>query len=157
MIIWFFLELILNICNLVFFLLGSFWICFIDSVYFIVFVIWGFIGLVRIFGFKGVYNNLNWFFLFGFFVLVLVYIVIKVFFKVVWLRWVNMLIVLIGGFIMFFVFFVNNIMWFLVGMFFNGFIFRWKKMWWKWYNYFLFVVFDLGIVFMGILLWFIFD
>ncbi|PPD86018.1 hypothetical protein GOBAR_DD17068 [Gossypium barbadense] len=43
----------------------SLWTCPMDRVFFDVSVIWGFVGPRRIFGTKGEYSNVNWFFLSG--------------------------------------------------------------------------------------------
>ena len=154
---WFLLESIPNICNAALLPPGSPWTCPRDSVQFTASVVWGLIGPARTFGPQGLYNNLNWFFVMGIFAPVPVYIATKVFPKAAWLKSVNMPIILIGGLTMPPASPVNNIMWLSVGMFFNGFIFRRRKTWWKRYNYLLSAALDAGTAFMGILLWLVFD
>ncbi|KAG0591869.1 hypothetical protein KC19_1G207800 [Ceratodon purpureus] len=153
---WFLLDSIPNICNPALLPPGSPWTCPNDSVHFTASVIWGLIGPARTFGAQGIYNNLNWFFMVGIFAPIPVYIATKMFPKTTWLKWVNMPIILIGGLTMPPASPVNNIMWLSVGMFFNGFIFRRRKTWWKRYNYLLSAALDAGTAFMGILLWMVF-
>lgn len=154
---WYLLDAIPNICNPALLPPGSPWTCPNDSVQFTASVIWGLIGPSSTFGTRGIYGKLNWFFVIGIFAPVPIYIAVKVFPKATWLKWVNMPIILIGGLTMPPASPVNNVMWLSVGMFFNGFIFRRHKTWWKRYNYLLSAALDTGTAFMGLLLWVCFD
>ncbi|KAE8716749.1 Oligopeptide transporter 4 [Hibiscus syriacus] len=49
---------------------------------------------------------------------------------------------------------VNYNAWILVGTVFNFFVFRYKKQWWKRYNYILSAALDAGVAFMAIVLYF---
>jgi hypothetical protein len=49
---------------------------------------------------------------------------------------------------------VNYNSWVLIGIVFNFFVFRYRKMWWQRYNYILSAALDAGVAFMGVLLYF---
>ncbi|CAN6235620.1 unnamed protein product [Urochloa humidicola] len=48
---------------------------------------------------------------------------------------------------------VNYNSWLLIGIAFNFFVFRYRKRWWERYNYILSAALDVGVAFMGVLLY----
>ncbi|XP_071694164.1 oligopeptide transporter 4-like [Rutidosis leptorrhynchoides] len=130
------------------------WTCPNDHVFFDASVIWGLVGPKRIFGPLGNYGALNWFFLGGIIGPVIVWLCHKAFPKVSWIPLINLPVLLGATAYMPPAAAVNYNSWILVGTIFNFFVFRYRKMWWKRYNYILSAALDAGVAFMAVLLYF---
>ncbi|CAI9291744.1 unnamed protein product [Lactuca saligna] len=130
------------------------WTCPYDHVFFDASVIWGLVGPRRIFGPLGNYGALNWFFLGGFVGPIIVWLCHKAFPKVSWIPLINLPVLLGATAYMPPAAAVNYNTWILVGTIFNFFVFRYRKMWWKRYNYILSAALDAGVAFMAVLLYF---
>ncbi|XP_076899557.1 oligopeptide transporter 4-like [Bidens hawaiensis] len=130
------------------------WTCPNDHVFFDASVIWGLVGPRRIFGHLGHYGALNWFFLGGFVGPIIVWICHKMFPSVSWIPLINLPVLLGATAYMPPATAVNYNSWILVGAIFNFFVFRYRKMWWKRYNYILSAALDAGVAFMAVLLYF---
>ncbi|KAK1416045.1 hypothetical protein QVD17_31833 [Tagetes erecta] len=130
------------------------WTCPNDRVFFDASVIWGLVGPRRIFGPLGNYGALNWFFLGGFVGPILVWLCHKSFPNVSWIPLINLPVLLGATAYMPPAAAVNYNSWVLVGTIFNFFVFRYRKMWWKRYNYILSAALDAGVAFMAVLLYF---
>ncbi|KAL7595820.1 oligopeptide transporter 4 [Lactuca sativa] len=130
------------------------WTCPYDHVFFDASVIWGLVGPKRIFGSLGNYGALNWFFLGGFVGPIIVWLCHKAFPKVSWIPLINLPVLLGATAYMPPAAAVNYNSWILVGTIFNFFVFRYRKMWWKRYNYILSAALDAGVAFMAVLLYF---
>ncbi|KAD4386156.1 hypothetical protein E3N88_26325 [Mikania micrantha] len=130
------------------------WTCPNDHVFFDASVIWGLVGPKRIFGPLGNYGALNWFFLGGILGPVVVWLCHKLFPKVSWIPLINLPVLLGATAYMPPAAAVNYNSWILVGTIFNFFVFRYRKMWWKRYNYILSAALDAGVAFMAVLLYF---
>ncbi|KAI3689145.1 hypothetical protein L2E82_47094 [Cichorium intybus] len=130
------------------------WTCPYDHVFFDASVIWGLVGPRRIFGHLGNYGALNWFFLGGFVGPIIVWLCHKAFPNVSWIPLINLPVLLGATAYMPPAAAVNYNTWILVGTIFNFFVFRYRKMWWKRYNYILSAALDAGVAFMAVLLYF---
>lgn len=98
--------------------------CFGDIIFYDVLVIWGFIGFKCMFGSFGFYNVVNWFFLFGVLVLVLFWVLYKIFLDKKWIIYIYIFVFIGVIGMMFFVIVVNYILWFLIGYIFNYLVFK---------------------------------
>lgn len=150
---WWMLNSIPNICNIPE-NSPSPWTCPSDTVFFDASVIWGLVGPRRIFGDQGVYGALNWFFLGGAIASVMVWLAHKAFPKVWWLPYVNMPVLLGALANMPPATAVNYTSWIIVGTIFNYFVFKYRKEWWRKYNYVLSAALDAGLAFMAVILYF---
>ncbi|KAI7730945.1 hypothetical protein M8C21_002532 [Ambrosia artemisiifolia] len=130
------------------------WTCPNDHVFFDASVIWGLVGPRRIFGPLGNYGALNWFFLGGFLGPVVVWVCHLLFPKASWIPLINLPVLLGATAYMPPATAVNYNSWILVGTIFNFFVYRYRKMWWKRYNYILSAALDAGVAFMAVLLYF---
>ncbi|KVH99663.1 Oligopeptide transporter OPT superfamily [Cynara cardunculus var. scolymus] len=130
------------------------WTCPNDHVFFDASVIWGLVGPKRIFGPLGNYGSLNWFFLGGILGPVVVWLCHKAFPNVSWIPLINLPVLLGATAYMPPAAAVNYNTWILVGTIFNFFVFRYRKMWWKRYNYILSAALDAGVAFMAVVLYF---
>ncbi|KAJ7542017.1 hypothetical protein O6H91_10G085700 [Diphasiastrum complanatum] len=150
---WWLLTTIPNICNVDLLPYGSPWTCPGDTVFFDASVIWGLVGPKRLFGTLGLYKAMNWFFLFGFLAPIVMWLISKAFPKQKWMRLVNMPLVIGSGAVPP-ASSVNYVTWFVVGFFFNYYIYRYRKGWWQRHNYILSAGLDAGLAFMGVLAYF---
>ncbi|KAK1406696.1 hypothetical protein QVD17_38304 [Tagetes erecta] len=130
------------------------WTCPNDHVFFDASVIWGLVGPRRIFGPRGNYGDLNWFFVGGLLGPVVVWLCHKAFPNISWIPLINLPVLLGATAAMPPASAVNYNSWILVGTIFNFFVFRYRKMWWKKYNYILSAALDAGVAFMAVLLYF---
>ncbi|XP_039068652.1 oligopeptide transporter 4-like [Hibiscus syriacus] len=130
------------------------WTCPSDRVFFDASVIWGLVGPKRIFGSLGNYRSMNWFFVKGALGPVVVWLLHKTFPKRTWIPLINLPVLLGATGTMPPATPVNYNAWILVGTVFNFFVFRYKKQWWKRYNYILSAALDAGVAFMAIVLYF---
>ncbi|KAF7139165.1 hypothetical protein RHSIM_Rhsim07G0214400 [Rhododendron simsii] len=130
------------------------WTCPGDRVFFDASVIWGLVSPKRIFGSRGNYSALNWFFLGGALGPVLVWGLHKAFPKQKWITMINLPVLLGATAAMPPATTLNFNSWIFVGTIFNFFVFRYRKGWWQRYNYVLSAALDAGLAFMGVLLYF---
>ncbi|KAI3992869.1 hypothetical protein MKX01_034219 [Papaver californicum] len=151
---WYMLNSIPNICQDDLLLANSPWTCPQDRVFFDASVIWGLAGPRRIFGPDGNYIALNWFFLGGAVVPVLVYAMHKIFKKHTWIALINMPIILQATAVMPPASSINLHSWIVVGVIFNYFVFRYRKNWWQRYNYVLSAALEAGVAIMSLFIYF---
>ncbi|KAJ7547338.1 hypothetical protein O6H91_08G081100 [Diphasiastrum complanatum] len=150
---WWLLTSIHDICNTELLPSNSPWTCPGDAVFFDASIIWGLIGPKRVFGSLGMYNKLNWFFLFGALAPVPVWLLSKAFPHKTWIRSINMPVLIGASGIMPPASSVNFTAWFVVGFIFNYIIFKYRKGWWQRHNYVLSAALDAGLAFMGVVLY----
>lgn len=151
---WWMLTSVESICNVDALPPGSPWTCPKDRVAYDASVLWGLVGPKHLFGSLGIYKNLTWFFLLGAVLPFPFWVLSKVYPKARWITLVNIPVFLGGFSIMPPATPVNIFTWLIVGTFFNFYIFRFRKGWWKRYNYVLSAALDAGTAFMGVLLYF---
>ncbi|KAE9619664.1 putative oligopeptide transporter, OPT superfamily [Lupinus albus] len=151
---WWLLTSIKNICDETLLPEGSPWTCPNDSVFYNASIIWGVVGPQRMFTKDGVYPELNWFFLIGALAPVPVWLLARKFPNHKWIELINMPIILGGAGGIPPVRSVNYIMWGIVGIYFNFYVYRKFKAWWARHTYILSAALDAGIAFTGILLYF---
>ena len=148
------MESIPGICDTSLLPPGSPWTCSYDSTFYTASVIWGLVGPRRIFGNLGHYSNVNWWFLFGAFAPVLVWIAQKAFPQQKWIRLIHMPVLLGSTSMMPPASAVNFTSWIIVG-FISGFVvYRYRPAWWERYNYIFSGGLDAGTAFMTILVFF---
>ena len=143
-----------NICHEDLLPKGSPWTCPSDRVFFDASVIWGLVGPKRIFGSKGNYRALNWFFLGGAIGPIIVWLLHKAFPKQSWIPLINLPVLLGATGMMPPATPLNYNAWIFIGTIFNFFVFRYRKKWWQRYNYVLSAALDAGVAFMAVLLYF---
>ncbi|KAA8545686.1 hypothetical protein F0562_020863 [Nyssa sinensis] len=151
---WWLLNSIENICHDDLLPPNSPWTCPGDRVFFDASVIWGLVGPRRIFGTRGNYGAMNWFFLGGAVGPVVVWLFHRAFPKQSWIPLINLPVLLGATGSMPPATPLNYNAWILVGTIFNFFIFRYRKKWWQRYNYILSAALDAGVAFMAVLLYF---
>ncbi|KAL6275336.1 hypothetical protein ACE6H2_018937 [Prunus campanulata] len=151
---WWLLTTIEHICDPSKLPVGSPWTCPGDDVFYNASIIWGVIGPLRMFTDKGVYPELNWFFLIGFLAPVPVWLLSKQFPNQRWIKLINMPIILGATGYMPPARAVNYLTWLTVGIFFNFYVFRKYKGWWARHNYILSAALDAGVAFTAVLLYF---
>ncbi|XXG72609.1 hypothetical protein AAC387_Pa07g1670 [Persea americana] len=123
---------------------GSPWTCPGDDVFYNASIIWGVIGPRRMFGRLGLYTKMNWFFLIGLLLPLLVWAMSRMFPKAKWVTLINMPIVFGATALMPPARAVNYLCWGAVGIFFNFVVYRRYKGWWAKYNYVLSAGLDAG-------------
>lgn len=146
-----------NICNDQLLPADSPWTCPSDRVFFDASVIWGLVGPRRIFGPRGNYAALNWFFLGGALGPIIVWIFHKIYPGHTWIPLINLPVLLGATASMPPATAVNYNAWIVVGTVFNYFVYRYRKKWWERYNYILSAALDAGVAFMGVVLYFAVD
>eukprot|EP00252_Welwitschia_mirabilis_P012631 TRINITY_DN2789_c0_g3_i2.p1 TRINITY_DN2789_c0_g3~~TRINITY_DN2789_c0_g3_i2.p1 ORF type:complete len:739 (-),score=49.00 TRINITY_DN2789_c0_g3_i2:206-2422(-) len=151
---WWMLEYVDNICDTDVLPANSDWQCPKYKVQFDASVIWGLVGPRRLFGRHGLYRNLVWLFLVGALLPVPFWILTKLFPKQKWLALINIPIISYGFAGMPPATPANIASWIITGLIFNYFVFKYRKEWWKRYNYVLSAALDCGTAFMGVLLYF---
>ncbi|XP_019415635.1 PREDICTED: oligopeptide transporter 1-like [Lupinus angustifolius] len=151
---WWLLTSIPNICDETLLPEGSPWTCPNDTVFYNASIIWGVVGPQRMFTKDGVYPELNWFFLIGALAPVPVWLLARKFPNHKWIELINMPIIFGGAGGIPPVRSVNYIMWGIVGIFFNFYVYRKFKAWWARHTYILSAALDAGIAFTGVLLYF---
>ncbi|KAG6475641.1 oligopeptide transporter 4-like [Zingiber officinale] len=142
-----------NICDSNLLLANSPWKCPNYEIFYDASVIWGLVGPRRIFGPQGHYDSLNWFFLVGALGPVIVWGFHKRFPEKTWIPLINLPVILGAGSMMP-ASTINYMSWVAVGTVFNFFVYRYRKRWWKRYNYVLSAALDGGVAFMAVLLYF---
>ncbi|VFQ62270.1 unnamed protein product [Cuscuta campestris] len=150
---WWLLHSVDNICHQDK-LSNSPWTCPGDHVFFDASVIWGLVGPKRIFGSLGNYSALNWFFLGGLLGPVVVWLLHKAFPSQAWIPLINLPVLFGATNGMPPASSLNYTSWILVGTVFNFFVFRYRKRWWRRYNYILSAALDAGVAFMAVFLYF---
>ncbi|TQE08978.1 hypothetical protein C1H46_005361, partial [Malus baccata] len=150
---WWLLTTVKNICNTELLPDTSPWTCPGDSVFFNASVIWGLVGPKRIFGSRGLYGGLNWFFVVGALGPVIVWLFHKAFPRQKWIAYINPPVLFGSTAVMPPAITVNFNSWIVVGIVFNYFVFRYRKKWWQRYNYVLSAALDAGVAFMGVLIY----
>ncbi|XP_024156239.1 oligopeptide transporter 1 [Rosa chinensis] len=151
---WWLLHSIENICDVSKLPDGSPWTCPDDDVFYNASIIWGVVGPLRMFANKGIYPELNWFFLLGLLAPVPVWFFSKKFPNQKWIRLINMPIIIgaaqgippAGP--------VHYITYGAVAIFFNFYVYSKFKGWWARHNYILSAALDAGVAFAGVLLYF---
>ncbi|CAN4126992.1 unnamed protein product [Withania somnifera] len=127
---WWMLGSIENICDVEALHPDSPWTCTKFRVTFDASVIWR------------LYRNLVWLFLIGALPLVPIWVLSKTFPEKKWIPSINIPVISYG------------FAWLTTGMIFNYFVFKYRKEWWKKYNYVLSAALYDGTAFMGVLLFF---
>ncbi|CAL1353863.1 unnamed protein product [Linum trigynum] len=150
---WWILSSIQGICDPTKLPRGSPWTCPGYNVYYSASVIWGVVGPLRIFNVRGVYPQMNWFFLIGTFAPVPVWLLSRKFPEKKWIRMVYMPIVLTGMGGLLPAKPIHFWSWGVVGVFFNYYVYKKHKGWWARHTYILSAALDVGIAFMGLLLY----
>lgn len=151
---WWLLTSVENICQAHLLPSDSPWTCPGDRVIFDASVIWGLVGPMRIFGPRGNYSSMNWFFFGGAIGPLIVWLLHRSFPKQTWIPLINLPVLLGATAMMPPATSVNYNSWVLVGTIFNFFVFRYRKQWWQRYNYVLSAALDAGVAFMAVLLYF---
>ncbi|XP_068668348.1 oligopeptide transporter 3-like [Aristolochia californica] len=149
---WWMLGNIENICDIEGLHPDSPWTCPKFRVTFDASVIWGLVGPRRLFGPGGMYRNLVWLFLIGAFLPVPIWILSKMYPEKKWIPLINIPVISYGFAGMPPATPTNIASWLVTGTIFNYFVFRYRKSWWKKYNYILSAALDAGTAFMGVLL-----
>ncbi|KAG8365166.1 hypothetical protein BUALT_Bualt18G0076000 [Buddleja alternifolia] len=151
---WWLLTSIEHICDPALLPKGSPWTCPRDDVFYNASIIWGVIGPLRMFTNKGVYGNMNWWFLAGGILPVPFYLLARKFPEKKWIQLINVPLILASTMIMPPARAVNFIMWGIVGIFFNIYVFRVHKKWWARHAYVLAAALNAGLAFLGVILYF---
>ncbi|CAD6262472.1 unnamed protein product [Miscanthus lutarioriparius] len=152
---WWLLTTVPHICEKELLPEGSPWTCPGDHVFFDASVIWGLVGPRRIFGPLGYYNALNWFFLGGLILPAVVWLLARALpGHACWISLINLPVVLGATANMPPASPINYTAWCFVGTVFNFFVFRYRKAWWKRYNYVLSAAMDAGVAIMGVVIYF---
>ncbi|WOL00974.1 hypothetical protein Cni_G09687 [Canna indica] len=151
---WWMLENIENICDVDALHSDSPWTCPKYRVTFDASVIWGLIGPGRLFAHGGLYRNLVWLFLIGAVLPVPVWLLSKKYPEKKWIALINIPVITYGFAGMPPATPTNISSWLITGTIFNFFVFRYRKEWWKKYNYVLSAALDAGTACMGVLLFF---
>ncbi|XP_058114886.1 oligopeptide transporter 5-like [Magnolia sinica] len=151
---WWLLTTVENICDPSSLPDGSPWTCPGDAVFYSASVIWGLVGPLRMFGSLGVYDKVNWFFLIGAISPIPVYVLARLFPNQRWISLINMPVILGATGSMPPGRAVNYITYFVVGIFFNLYVYRKYRGWWARHNYILSAGLDAGVALMGVLMYY---
>lgn len=151
---WFLLNTVKNICDTSKLPPGSPWTCPNDNIHFTINIIWGLVGPNRVFGKLGHYSVLNYFFLIGFLLPIPFWLLAKAFPEKKWLKNIHIPLLLSGGNGIPPAHTVNYTMWGVVGIFFNYYIYKRHKNWWARHTYVMSAALDVGVAFMGMLIFF---
>ncbi|KAK8916637.1 Oligopeptide transporter 1 [Platanthera zijinensis] len=151
---WFVLDTVEHICEPSKLPQGSPWTCPSYNVTYNASIIWGLVGPMRMFGKLGHYSALNFFFLIGFLLPIPFWFLAKSFPQYKWLKYIHIPLLITGGSGIPPVHSVNYIMWGIVGIFFNHFVYKRHKIWWARHTYIMSAALEAGVAFMGILIFF---
>jgi OPT oligopeptide transporter protein len=124
-----------NICDIDFIHPDSPWACRKYRVTFDASLIWGFIGPAQLFGHNGLYHNLVWLFLVGALLPIPIWVLSKVYPQKKWIPLINIPVITYDFAGMPRATPTNIASWLITGTIFNFFVFRYRKQWWKKYNY----------------------
>ncbi|WZY81360.1 hypothetical protein YC2023_027744 [Brassica napus] len=149
---WWLMAEIPHLCDKSLLPPDSEWTCPMDRVFFDASVIWGLVGPRRMFGDLGEYSNINWFFLLGAIAPFLVWLATKAFPAQKWISNIHFPVILGATAMMPPAMVVNFTSWCIVAFIFGHFVFKYKREWWKKYNYVLSGGLDAGTAFMTILI-----
>ncbi|GAB2210968.1 hypothetical protein Droror1_Dr00016258 [Drosera rotundifolia] len=152
---WWMLGSSENICDVKALHPDSQWTCPKFRVTFDASVIWGLIGPRNLFGPGGLYRNLVWLFLIGAVLPVPVWVLSKIFPNNKWIPLINIPVISYGFAGMPPATPTNIAGWLITGTIFNYFVFKYRKEWWKRYNYVLSAALDAGTAFMAVLIFFL--
>ncbi|CAN1849750.1 Oligopeptide transporter 5 [Linum perenne] len=142
---WWILSSIKDICDTTKLPKGSPWTCPGYNVFYSGSIIWGVVGPLRIFNTRGVYSQMNWFFLVGTF---------APYPEKKWIRLIYMPIILSGMGGLLPAKPIHYLSWGAVGVFFKFNVYNKHKGWWARHTYILSAAaLDVGITFMGLLLY----
>ncbi|QHO26527.1 hypothetical protein HN51_023627 [Arachis hypogaea] len=151
---WWLLTTVDHICDESLLPAGSPWTCPGDDVFYNASIIWGVVGPGRMFTREGIYPELNWFFLVGLLAPVPVWLLSRKFPEHKWIELINMPLIIQGASGIPPARTVNYIMWIIVGIFFNVYVYNKFKAWWARHTYILSAALDAGVAFMGVMLYF---
>ncbi|KAH0457547.1 hypothetical protein IEQ34_012862 [Dendrobium chrysotoxum] len=149
---WMLLENVKNICDPKNLPPDSPWTCPGDDVFYNASIIWGLVGPKRMFGKLGNYSALNLFFLIGFLLPIPFWFLSKAFPNNKVLKYIHIPLIISGAGAIPPAHTVNYIMWGIVGIFFNHYIYKSYKKWWAKHTYVMSAALDAGVAFMGVLL-----
>ncbi|KAL8509769.1 hypothetical protein ACS0TY_016833 [Phlomoides rotata] len=149
---WWLLTSVEHICDTDNLPEGSPWTCPGDSVFYSASIIWGVISPLRMFTSKGVYGLMSWWFLVGAFLPVPFYALGRKFPEMKWIQLINVPVIFGATMSMPPARPVNLIMWGIVGIYLNVYVYRVHKRWWARHAYVMAAALDAGVAFMGILL-----
>ena len=148
---WWLLGTITSICDTSKLPEGSPWTCPSDAVFFSASIIWGVVGPLRMFGPKSIYSSLNYYFLVGMLLPFAVWLLARTFPRKKWIKLINFPVLLGSTSMMPPAHAVNYTSWFVVGIFFNYYVYNKYKSWWGRYVYVLSAGLDAGTAFMAVL------
>ncbi|XP_044462609.1 oligopeptide transporter 1-like [Mangifera indica] len=150
---WWLITTVPHICDTNLLPEGSPWTCPGEDVFYNASMIWGIVGPLRMFTKEGVYPELNWFFLLGLLAPVPGWLLSRKYPEKKWIKNIHTPLILLGPLAMPSANAVHYLSWGAVGILFNYYIFRRYKPWWARYNYILSAALDVGLTFMGVLLY----
>ncbi|XP_034677708.1 oligopeptide transporter 1-like [Vitis riparia] len=151
---WWLLTSVEYICDPALLPEGSSWTYPGDNVFYSASIIWGVVGPLRMFARLGVYPEMNWFFLAGFLAPVPVWFLSRKFPDQKWIRLIHMPIIIKATGNMPPARAVHFVMWGIVGVFFNFYVYNGYRQWWAKHTYILSAALDAGVAFMGIIIFF---
>ncbi|XP_028752885.1 oligopeptide transporter 1-like [Neltuma alba] len=117
-------------------------------------IIWGVIGPKNMFAKECIYSRMNWFFLIGLLAPVPVWLLSRKFPNQKWISLIKMPIIFKGPGNLLPARSVNFIMWGIVGLFFNFYVYKRYKAWWAKHTCVLSAALDAGVVFCAVLMFF---
>ncbi|CAL9064310.1 oligopeptide transporter 5-like [Musa acuminata AAA Group] len=148
---WWLLGTVTAICDTNNLPEGSPWTCPNDAVFYSASIIWGVVGPLRMFGPKSIYSSLNYYFLVGMLLPFAVWLLARTFPRKKWIKLINFPVLLGSTSMMPPAHAVNYTSWFVVGIFFNYYVYNKYKSWWGRYVYVLSAGLDAGTAFMAVL------
>ncbi|KAF6136201.1 hypothetical protein GIB67_001610 [Kingdonia uniflora] len=148
---WYLIEAIPNICDSTKLPPGSPWTCPGDITFYDASIIWGLIGPRRVFGNLGTYSTVNYFFIAGAILPLLVWIAHKTCPQQKWIGLINFAVIFSASASIPPLYAVNYLSWFFVAFLFGFVCFRYRQDWWRRNNYVLGAGLDGGVAFTAIL------
>ncbi|CAL1353847.1 unnamed protein product [Linum trigynum] len=152
---WWLLSSVKDICNQDNLPPGSPWTCPGDNVFYSASIIWGVIGPLRMFTNKGIYPEMNWFFLIGALAPVPVWLLARKYPEKKWIKLIHMPLIFAATANMPPARPVHYWSWGVVGIFFNYYIYKNYKGWWARHTYILSAAMDAGVAFLAVLIYFL--
>ncbi|XP_010536754.1 PREDICTED: oligopeptide transporter 5-like [Tarenaya hassleriana] len=151
---WWLITSVENICDTDLLPESSPWTCPNHTVFYNASIIWGVIGPGRMFTKKGVYPELNWFFLIGLLAPVPGWYLSRKFPEKKWIKHIHMPLIFAATSPVPVARAVHYWSWFIVGVIFNYYIFKRFKEWWARNTYILSASLDAGTAFMAVVIFF---
>ncbi|XP_019058544.1 PREDICTED: oligopeptide transporter 1-like, partial [Tarenaya hassleriana] len=151
---WWLITSVKDICQQDLLPKGSLWTCPGHTVFYNASIIWGVIGPGRMFTTKGVYPELNWFFLIGLLSPVPGWFLSRKYPEKKWIKNIHMPLIFSGTSAVPSAKAVHYWSWFVVGVIFNYYVFRRFKEWWARHTYILSAALDAGTAFMAVAIFF---